>query len=382
MKIAFLLRYWPYYGGGETVTRVLCKEFLQRVHEVHIIYWWDSDQGRQFVPEGNYHIHKIDVEHDGEYEPAGNLEIIKEKAEQYIVLNKIEYVINQWWPAEITPCGESFKNIKCWHTMVCPGENNNDIFRRLYHTLNRGKRRRHQVSKLIDPYYNVSDKLVFLANIYAEEYKMYSSVCDKSDKVAYIHNPLTYESVPQLSLDAKKNEVVFVGRIEEKVKKITRIIDAWSLIQNYGYTDWTLKIIGDGPDLDMLKQYAKERNVNNLVFTGAKDPRADYETAKLLLLTSALEGWPMTIVEGKSYGVVPIVTKTYSAATEVVNDGIDGLVVNSTKPENIANSIKKLIENPDMLIRLSENAQKDAKRYLVNAIVDRWEVMFSSFCHQ
>ena len=33
MKILFLMRFWPYFGGGETVTRLLISEFLRRGYE-------------------------------------------------------------------------------------------------------------------------------------------------------------------------------------------------------------------------------------------------------------------------------------------------------------------------------------------------------------
>lgn len=42
MKIAFLLRPWPIYGGGETVTITLSNEFVKRGISVIVFYTKDS----------------------------------------------------------------------------------------------------------------------------------------------------------------------------------------------------------------------------------------------------------------------------------------------------------------------------------------------------
>ena len=41
MKILYLLRCWPVFGGGETVTRTLANEMCRRGHEVGVVYLWD-----------------------------------------------------------------------------------------------------------------------------------------------------------------------------------------------------------------------------------------------------------------------------------------------------------------------------------------------------
>ena len=43
MKIVYLMRFWPVYGGGETVTRILVNELSSRSNDVMIIYLWDRN---------------------------------------------------------------------------------------------------------------------------------------------------------------------------------------------------------------------------------------------------------------------------------------------------------------------------------------------------
>lgn len=49
MKILFLMRFWPYFGGGETVTRLLISEFLRRGYEMYVAYWWDRSENRVYL---------------------------------------------------------------------------------------------------------------------------------------------------------------------------------------------------------------------------------------------------------------------------------------------------------------------------------------------
>ena len=46
MKIIFLHRVWPAYGGGETVTVCLANEMIKRGFKVHVAYLKDSPEGK------------------------------------------------------------------------------------------------------------------------------------------------------------------------------------------------------------------------------------------------------------------------------------------------------------------------------------------------
>ena len=84
MRIAFLLRYWPYYGGGETVTRVLIEEFLKRGIDIHVLYWWNRNEGRNFNPSGNYYEYKFNMPESNSYNPEGDISWLKDELTDYL----------------------------------------------------------------------------------------------------------------------------------------------------------------------------------------------------------------------------------------------------------------------------------------------------------
>lgn len=379
MKIAFLLRYWPYYGGGETVTRVLVDEFLKRGVDIHILFWWHRNEGLSFKPSGNYYEYKFDVPETESYLPKSNISWLKGELTDYLNVNKIDFAINQWWPTNLIIPNQKTKIIRCWHTHALPhiGRSKN-VIKNIYHFLVKNKIYREFIKNNEEQYYKESDVLVFLAEVYVKEFCKYSTIYPQKRKiVTYIHNPLTYRHVPVVDINKKEKEIIFVGRIEESVKRISRILFTWRYILNTGVNDWILKIIGDGPDLGTMKDLAKELGLNNIFFTGSKDPRDNYKTASILLVTSDIEGWPMTIVEGKSYGVVPLVMNTYSAAKEVVHHKSDGIVCDSTSISMFAKMLLSLMNDSKIRRQYALASMEDAKQYHVEKIVDQWMKLFS-----
>ena len=66
----------------------------------------------------------------------------------------------------------------------------------------------------------------------------------------------------------------------------------------------SLVVIGSGPREALLKQYVKEKNIDNVLFLGYKDNVYDfYNIFDAFLLTSKMEGTPISILEAMSCGL-------------------------------------------------------------------------------
>ena len=167
-------------------------------------------------------------------------------------------------------------------------------------------------------------------------------------------------------------EILFVGRIYENHKKVSRLLYVWKNLLDLGYLDWKLKIIGDGPDLEKVKLLSGRLNLCNIEFLGSKDPYEDYLTASIFVLTSQVEGWPMTIVEAQHFGAVPVVMNNFSALNEMLSNH-SGVIVDSSDPQKMALEIAKLIEDKKKMALYSQNAIRQSKLYEVSKICDDWD---------
>jgi glycosyltransferase involved in cell wall biosynthesis len=104
---------------------------------------------------------------------------------------------------------------------------------------------------------------------------------------------------------------------------------------------------GDGPEREALHAAVARHGVGAIVatpgFAPAEDLEADMRRAALMLVTSSREGYGLVVVEASAHGTPTIVVAGEdNAATELVEDGVNGVVVAEDSPEAIAQAIVRV----------------------------------------
>lgn len=112
-----------------------------------------------------------------------------------------------------------------------------------------------------------------------------------------INNLINYEEVlwlsnEKVSFNKTDNKLfVFVGRLEERAKKISRMIEVVKRIPNVD-----LLIVGDGPDYDMYKEMSSD--CDRIIFIGSKkNPYPYMKLADYVVISSDYEGFPVVYSE-------------------------------------------------------------------------------------
>jgi len=157
-------------------------------------------------------------------------------------------------------------------------------------------------------------------------------------------------------------DVVFVGRLiaEKRADVVVRAIAKLA--------EWRpsirCEVIGDGPERSRLESLVRELGVSGQVTITGRLPGDEVPrrlgSARILAMPSAREGYGITVVEGQAAGAVPIVARSpLSAATELVADGVDGVVAEGGADE-FAHVIAGLLADPDRLETLSVAARAAA----------------------
>jgi glycosyltransferase involved in cell wall biosynthesis len=106
---------------------------------------------------------------------------------------------------------------------------------------------------------------------------------------------------------------------------------------------------GDGPERGALHDAIAEHGLESIVsapgFADAGLVDRDMRRALCMLLPSRREGYGMVVVEASAHATPSIVVAAEdNAATELVRDGVNGLVVASADPEAIADAIVRVHE--------------------------------------
>lgn len=93
--------------------------------------------------------------------------------------------------------------------------------------------------------------------------------------------------------------IVTVARIENRQKRIDRIIDVCEMLKKSGIEDFKWTIVGDGEDLQTLIESAKSRNLLNYMnFVGRKANTIPYmQYADLFVQTSDYEAYSMVLMQ-------------------------------------------------------------------------------------
>lgn len=123
------------------------------------------------------------------------------------------------------------------------------------------------------------------------------------------------------------------------------------------FGELNLTIVGDGEEHHNLIQY-EGRNIH---FAGAVTPKEVKEYMKkadILVMNSAFEGIPMTILEAISYGL-PVVSTNVGGIGQVLRFGQDSEETDGTA-ESILEAVKRINACYDTY---SRNAYKNSKDY-------------------
>ena len=117
--------------------------------------------------------------------------------------------------------------------------------------------------------------------------------------------------------------------------------------------------------------------IKNIYLEGAKSNVSDYyKRASFICLTSFYEGWGMSLTEGMAYGCIPFTFNNYGAASDIIDDEINGCLIPAYKLGVYANRLSELMNNEDKRIKMSKAAVEKVKKFSVENVTDKWDELF------
>lgn len=225
--------------------------------------------------------------------------------------------------------------------------------------------------------YRVADILILLSKYEIPEIQKLTDTDLLRCKV--INNPLSWEKVEDAKiLQQKKKQVLIVSRLYNPEKRIDRALKIWKILEQRGFVDWKLIIVGAGVHEEYLQGLSEELALKNVTFTGRQDPIPYYRDAALFMMTSAVEGWGLTLTESMQTGVVPIAFDSYPALHDIITDGYDGCIIPDDDLEAYADCMVELMCNRENRERIAKNGLESCRRFEINRIVEQWVKLIES----
>ena len=163
--------------------------------------------------------------------------------------------------------------------------------------------------------------------------------------------PNFIEKTNEEAVDRKKrNGALFVGRLSEE-KGLQTLLKAWDSL------DFSLRIIGDGPLMEMAQNAATKQ----VELLGRKEPQqvaeAMTQSAFLVFPSECYEGFPLSVVEAFCQGL-PVIASRLGAMAEIIQDGETGLHFTSGDAEDLAKKVRWASEHPEDIRRMGRNARR------------------------
>lgn len=176
----------------------------------------------------------------------------------------------------------------------------------------------------------------------------------------------------------KQKEIVFVGRLTHRDKRVDRLLRIWSIAQPL-LPEWTLRIVGSGGDENNLKQLCKKLSLQKVTFEGHSDNVKKYlDRAAILCLTSSFEGWGLCIAEAQANAVVPILFNSYAAASALVSTPLQGVLIKPFDEKSYATALVNLATDTERRRKMQQEVLAKSKEYSVDHCGRHWLQMLDA----
>ncbi|MEI8278326.1 MAG: glycosyltransferase family 4 protein [Bacteroidota bacterium] len=219
-----------------------------------------------------------------------------------------------------------------------------------------------------------ADKVVSVSNYTANKtstYLDYKRVIDvlyngvdvhiKPDKVMKIHD-----------------RVIFTGTLVEK-KGIYQLVKAWNIV-NAQMPEAELIVLGKGP-IEKISKLLNLKALKRVQFKGhvSREVLLEYvASSQIAVLPSYAETFGLAAIEAMVCGTAVIYTNR-TVGGEIVDDTINGLLVDPDNVEDIASKIVYLLQNAEICDQLAlRGNEKSIKKFNIEVIAKQHEELYNN----
>jgi glycosyltransferase involved in cell wall biosynthesis len=204
-------------------------------------------------------------------------------------------------------------------------------------------------------YYAYADYYICPSVFVYEKFKSFNFFKEKLVQLYYAFDYTEIEAAKSVPNPDSDKYIVFVGRLE-KIKGAHTVLNAMLLCPGIH-----LKIIGNGTQELALKEFARINNLDNVTFLGKKNKQETLQIVNgsefLIIASEWYEVLGFTVVEAMGLGK-PVIGSAIGAIPEMVINNYTGLLFEPGNANELADKIKSLYPDKELIAKLSENAYR------------------------
>lgn len=368
MNICFVCNEYPDgpHGGVGTMTQLLAEEFVSRNHAVKVIGIYDKQYpSASFEIKNGVEVTRIKINYKSKFSVLWAHLVIAKKVKKWISNNLID-IIESPDSYGMFSFVASFKK-----PLVLRAHGNHTYFSSILNTPLK-KRTFFYESNL----YKKASGICAVSEFTAKKMKTLFNV---KKPITVIHNGIAIQKVDSGNLDLTDNltelpgltnKIIFSGTLTLK-KGIYELIKAVVILLNKGL-DVTLIVNGKDTvnsatghsvknELMELIPHALQKN---FIFSGhiSRDELLyQYKYCKAAIFPSYAEAFAIAPMEAMAAGI-PTVYSLRCSGTELISDKEDGLLVDPSSEQSIAQAIEYILKNPEEATLMGQKGKEKIEK--------------------
>lgn len=187
-----------------------------------------------------------------------------------------------------------------------------------------------------------------------------------------IYNPMEQKE-NNTPYDITSKTIITAGRLA-KQKGMDLLADVAEIVLKK-YPDWQWVICGEGEERAEIEDKIQKKHLTEkvLIKGNVKDIDAYYKKSAIFVLTSRYEGFGLVLTEAKSMGLPCISFKCPHGPMEIIEDGVNGYLIDCFDIEQMADKIIQLIHDAGLRKKFSENALTGTEKFDLKNITAQWK---------
>lgn len=199
----------------------------------------------------------------------------------------------------------------------------------------------------------------------------------KGLKVHVIENPVDLSSYSFCRKEKIRSRILWMRAFSDIYNPLMAVRVAQRLAAKYN--DFEMIMAGkEGPLLDATKNLAKEYSLTDkIIFPGyisLQQKQAYAHNHDIYICTNKIDNTPVSLTEFMQLGL-PIVSVNTGGISYMIEDGVNGLLVNANDDKAMFEKIVLLIDNQALAQSIISNAYNYVQRYDEKNVIQKWKAL-------
>lgn len=208
--------------------------------------------------------------------------------------------------------------------------------------------------------------------------KKIKEVVGNNSPIHYVGNPVDIDNVNLINRPTDHFEFVYVGRLDNNQKRLDIMLKALGMTSG----NWILRMIGDGPNKNEIKQLAEQLGIQDkIIYEGWKaNPWDELKEASLLILSSDFEGFGLVLVEALARGI-PVISTYCDGPDEIIQNEVNGWLYPKRDYLALHIILQKII-NGDINLPSAKICRDSVLQYSPKIVIDSIEKILCTYVYR